>query len=257
MQKIVILGSGNVATCIGKSLQQAGIDICQVYSPNVQHAGNLASVLNTKPVSHLWQLITDAHLYLICVSDAAIVPLAQALPFEPNLVAHTSGSIGIETLARFKNYGVFYPLQTFTAGRDINLSEVPFCIEANNANTLQTLNKLAMVLSNKVFEISSAQRQKLHLAAVFANNFVNHFYELAADVLHQNALPFEALKPLLTETLNKAIELGPHKAQTGPARRGDFNVVAQHCALLHTPELEKLYSFVSQSIYQKHHKSNE
>jgi predicted short-subunit dehydrogenase-like oxidoreductase (DUF2520 family) len=254
---IVIIGSGNVATCLGKSLHSKGINIKQVYSPNLQHANKLANMLASQAINNFSKMVTDADLYLICVNDNAIEQVANSLTFEPGMVAHTSGSIGIGALARFKQCGVFYPYQTFTAGREINLMEVPFCIEGNTPETTQSLKQLAFALSNTVFEVNSPQRLQLHLAAVFANNFVNYFYDIAHNLLTNSGLTFDILKPLLAETLNKAIEIGPHFAQTGPARRGDFNVIKRHCELLNNPDLEKLYSFVSQNIYSKYHKQNE
>jgi len=154
------------------------------------------------------------------------------------------------------NYGVFYPLQTFSKSRKVDFSAIPVCIEANHPSNMMKLEKLGKTLSNSVNQINSDERKTLHLAAVFVNNFVNHLYAAGADILHDKKLDFDLLKPLIRETAEKIESLQPFDAQTGPAKRNDQNTInAQLKMLQDKPEFQKIYSFATESIFrlqQKH-----
>ncbi len=248
---IFILGSGNVAWHLSVALKNAGHHIDGVYSRNINHAEELAQKLGTKAFDQLENISSDSDLYIISVSDKAIEPIARNLLVNKPVV-HTSGSVAMHVLAKFAQYGVFYPLQTFSRERIVDLKKVPFCIESNTPELFNVLEKLALDISDIVVPMSSEKRMQCHLAAVFANNFVNHFYTHAKKILNENQLSFDLIKPLIRETALKAIEIGPEHAQTGPARRGDQNVLQYHMELLSDESLKKMYSFVSDSIMKKY-----
>ena len=150
--------------------------------------------------------------------------------------------------------GVFYPFQTFTAGRAIDLSDVPIFIEGSDEATTAALEAFAEQLSSKVYRADSHRRREIHLSGVWACNFVNALYGVAADVLHEReGLSFEVLQPLILETAHKAAEaVHPAAVQTGPARRGDSEVMARHEAMLtDKPELQEIYRLISEEIYKK------
>jgi predicted short-subunit dehydrogenase-like oxidoreductase (DUF2520 family) len=249
--KIFIIGSGNVASHLARHLYKNGHLISGIYSRNPQHAEKLAKSVSCLAFDNLKTIPTSADVYLLCISDSALPDLASQMPLMKNVIAHTAGSVDISILKRFEKYGVFYPLQTFTRDRETKIDHVPFCIEANSEFAKETLVQLAISLSKNVIEINSEQRLHIHLAAVFANNFVNHMYVRAEEIMAEYHVPFALLKPLMMETIQKAIELGPIKAQTGPARRGDLQVIENHIALLTDETLKNLYSFVSNSIIKK------
>jgi predicted short-subunit dehydrogenase-like oxidoreductase (DUF2520 family) len=155
------------------------------------------------------------------------------------------------------NYGVFYPLQSFSKYRNVDFSGIPICIEAHHAATLLKLQQLAQRLSSSVHQVNSEERKTLHLAAVFVNNFVNHFYTIGYEILQGKKLDFNLLKPLILETAVKIDSMNPMEAQTGPARRNDQAVINDQLNMLHDqPEFQKIYSFVSESIYHIHQKQN-
>ena len=172
------------------------------------------------------------------------------------LVLHTSGSLPLQVLKPLgKRYGVLYPLQTFTKKRVLDFSEIPLCIEAVNSATLKDVRELAGILSNHIEEISSDRRKILHLAAVFANNFVNHLYTLADGILQREGLDFNLLRPLIFETAHKVLSFSPEQAQTGPAKRGDEGILSMHKALLkNDSKLLNLYTILSDSIRQTEQK---
>lgn len=256
IEKVVIIGAGNLATQLGLALHEKKIQVKQVYSRTIRSAKELAEKLNASYTTDLSKLETDTDLYVIAVKDSSIQEILENLPTKNGLIVHTAGSVPMKILEGFSvNYGVFYPLQTFSKDRKVDFNNIPVCIEANHPSNLVKLQELAGKLSGTVRQINSEERKILHLAAVFVNNFVNHFYAIGADLLHENKMSFDLLKPLIQETASKIENLNPIVSQTGPARRNDQNVIQSHLKLLEDkPEYRKIYSFVSDSIFQLHQK---
>lgn len=253
IENVVIIGAGNVATQLALALNEKGIGIKQIFSLKMESAQELAGKINTRFTNDLAQLDPDADLYLIAVKDSAILNVLESLCLKDDrLIAHTAGGVPMDILEGFSNnYGVFYPLQTFSKTRQIDFSDIPICIEANHPANFLKLETLAAKLSKSVHQINSDERKTLHLAAVFVNNFVNHFYSIGADILHDRKMNFDLLKPLIRETAEKVQTLHPAAAQTGPAKRYDQNVIEAQLKMLHNkPEYQKIYSFVTESIFQ-------
>jgi len=249
-QKIVIIGSGNVATHLGKTLCEKKHSIVQIYSKTLSNAKALAEKLHADFTDQIENVNRDADSYVIAVTDNAVEEVAHKINVNDKLIVHTSGSITMDILKNCsENYGVFYPLQTFTKEKQVVFSEIPICIEANSKKNEQTLSELAQSLSNSVHFINSEQRKIIHLAAVFACNFTNHLYGVAEEILSENEIPFEILKPLIAETTEKIKENSPKKTQTGPAIRKDEKVLKKHLEMLNNkPEWQELYSLISKGI---------
>ena len=231
---------------------KAGHNIIGVCGRDFGHTEELAKKLNTKPFNSLAQIPTDADVYLISVSDDSIADVAAQMPDVEGIVAHTAGSVPMSILNRFSHHGVIYPLQSFSKSRKIDVSRVPFCIEGCDSNTTGTLKALARTLSYDVRPMTTEQRAQLHIAAVFASNFVNSMYAEAETILKNSDIPFDIMRELIAETAAKAAELGPVAAQTGPARRGDQGVMNRQMQSLSDGELQKLYSFVSERIQNRY-----
>lgn len=248
--KIVLLGSGNVATNLAKVLKASGEDVIQVYSPNLNHAKSLAGLIEAKGINDLFEVEQDADLYIISVKDDAIESVAKSLKNVTGLVVHTSGTTDIKVLSsQVKNAGVFYPLQTFSKDKEVSFENIPLCIEANSENQLTVLKKLAVKMSREVHELNGEKRKVLHLAAVFACNFPNHLYALANEILNQNGLNFQIIRPLIAETADKVMSNLPENVQTGPAIRADENTLTKHLSMLtDMPELQNIYQTLSNSI---------
>jgi len=249
--KIVCLGSGNVATHFAKAFKASGGDLIQIWSKTLANAQALASVLNSEPVDDLKDINANADLYLICIKDDAIEEVATQLAGVKGLVVHTSGATPIEIFERIglSNYGVMYPLQTFSKSRSIDFKQVPLCLEGGSESVLKQLHTIAAMLSPLVYEVNSDDRKLLHLAAVFACNFTNHLYHLSAKILQQNQLSFDMLQPLIMETAAKVQTALPEGVQTGPAVRNDELTMHKHLELLkNMPELVDIYKTLSNSI---------
>jgi predicted short-subunit dehydrogenase-like oxidoreductase (DUF2520 family) len=252
--KLAIIGAGNLATRVALELHNQGVEIIQVYSRTVTSALTLAKLIGCNYVTKPDKITSDADIYLISVSDMAFSELLNSVNFNNKLVAHTAGSIHMEELKKYSsNFGVFYPLQTFSKYRDVNFSRIPFCIEGNTPENEQILVELANEISKDVRVITSEQRKQLHLAAVFASNFVNHMYSIAGEILQQKDLPFDILRPLIAETASKVKNMTPRAAQTGPAARNDKNIINEHISMLGSNQkLKKMYSLLTDNIYEYH-----
>lgn len=251
--KVVCIGSGNVATHLSIALKATGADLVQVWSKSPGNAAALAQTVGAQPISDLSETDLSADLYVIAVKDDAIADVCNALKVIEGLVVHTSGATDINVLSSFKNYGVLYPLQTFSKTRQIDFAKIPLCLEAGNQKILSELKTIASSLSNLVYEVSSDQRKVLHLSAVFACNFVNHLYALGNQVLKPNNLDFELLRPLILETAEKVQHDLPVSVQTGPAVRNDEQTITKHLELLEgKPHLQEIYQTLSNSIKKTH-----
>lgn len=253
IKKITIIGAGNVATHLAKSFYNSGFEIIQVYSRAIENANQLSQQVNAKAIESLTLLNNQTDFYLICIKDDAIEAILKSILFKDKLIAHTSGSIPMEVFKanNHENFGIFYPLQTFSKDKAINLNEVPFCIEGNNKDTGNQLFEIALQLSENVHFVNSEQRKKLHVAAVFACNFTNYMYTVAHDITTKNDINFGILTPLIKETANKVVENSPASMQTGPARRNDAAVIKNHLEMLADNEnYQQIYELVTKSIVE-------
>jgi predicted short-subunit dehydrogenase-like oxidoreductase (DUF2520 family) len=251
MAKITLIGSGNMAWHLGKAFVKAGHSIEAVYSRNPTHAKELAEHFENCVIADNTDFSkSNSDFFIVAVSDNALDELLAKIKIPENaIIAHTSGSTTMQILQNYKNYGVFYILQTLTKSKEIDLSLQNFGIEASNSFTNEKLIELAHSLSKQVHQINSDQRKVFHIAAVFASNFSNYLFSISETILKKEDLDFNLLKPLVSETVQKAFEIGPSKAQTGPAVRGDEKIIAQHLDYLRNePELQRLYETISTSI---------
>ena len=249
---MVIIGSGHVAESLAQAVAGCGVHLVQVYARNAARAQAIAGMAGCRWACSPEQLAA-ADLYLLAVSDRAVAEVAEALPIpEGAAVAHTAGSVPLEALpARYARRAVFYPLQTFTQGRRVDWTQVPLFLEASTPALQAELEAFARKLSRQVFEADSARRARIHVAAVFACNFANHFFALGERLLGAADLDFEVLKPLIAETTAKALDAAsPAAVQTGPAVRGDRATQQRHIEMLDDALLRTLYTTISQSIWE-------
>jgi predicted short-subunit dehydrogenase-like oxidoreductase (DUF2520 family) len=254
---ISFIGSGNLAWHLAPSLDNAGYAVREVYSRNPKHAEALVERLYQGDVKATLDFSTSSSsLFILAVSDDVIQEIAQEiiLPDDAILV-HTSGSQPLSVLgyAASPNTGVFYPLQTFSKSKKVDFKEIPIFIESESPEVSKILSKVAKVISNKVIQISSDDRKALHIAAVFASNFTNHMLTISKEILSASKLDFEILKPLIVETINKSISIGPEAAQTGPAKRGDLEILDKHIEFLQQDKtVAEIYQIISQHIIDKY-----
>lgn len=254
IKSISIIGAGNVATHLAKVLYNKGIEINQIYSRSVKNAKELANKVRAGYTDDIAGINLNSDLYIIAATDDAIASITNKLVLSSKILVHTSGSVDVEVLkGSTKNYGSFYPLQTFTKQTEISFEDIPMFIEASNKKTENELTALALMLSSNVNKINSLQRKKIHLAAVFACNFANYMQVIAEDLCEENNVSFDLLKPLIKETFEKGINSLPSENQTGPARRNDVKVIEEHKKLLdNNQDFKELYTLISNQIIKKY-----
>ncbi|WP_461451957.1 Rossmann-like and DUF2520 domain-containing protein [Mucilaginibacter sp.] len=251
--RITLIGSGNVATHLGAAFKNAGHRIVQVYSRNEQNAALLAYHIGADAIDDLNNINPETDIFIVSVSDDIIPHIAQELTKHNKLIVHTSGASDLFNILAFTDHaGVFYPLQTFSKTKELDFFTVPLCIEGGDESITKILKELAQTISNNVYEIDSTQRKTLHLAAVFACNFPNYLYRVAQEILADQRIDFNLIRPLILETAEKVQTNLPANVQTGPAVRNDQKTMEAHLALLdYEPEWATLYKLLSQGIIKK------
>jgi predicted short-subunit dehydrogenase-like oxidoreductase (DUF2520 family) len=246
MIKVVLIGSGNVAQHLIQAFAKSKeIEVLQVFSRLKETS---IPLLDSSKITNNYTDLVEADIYIIAVSDDAIAKVSSQLPFKNRLVVHTSGSVPIDSLDNKNRRGIFYPLQTFTKGKEVDFSQIPICLESENDSDFELLEKAAKSISNNVFKSNEKQRKALHISAVFVNNFVNEMYRIGNEICDENKVPFEILKPLILETVNKVMTLSPKEAQTGPAKRNDTQTIEAHLDFLSNENHSTIYKILTQSI---------
>ncbi len=254
IKNIAFAGSGNVAWHLVKGLKMQGFNICRIWSRDPSNAANLAGTCGAEVSDEISGLREGTDLIIIAVADMAIADVAKSIASFDGVVVHTAGSVPVNILKdSFKNYGVFYPLQTLSKGNPVDFSKIPFFLESSSNETLLALKQVALRLSSKVYEADSKQRMLLHVAAIFAGNYSNLMYIIANELLQKSNLPLDVLHPLMLETATKAIKGDPEEMQTGPARRHDTVTLEKHISVLASqPEYAELYRQLASLISKKY-----
>ena len=255
--EVVLIGSGSVATHLGLALQAKGFTISQVYSRNAANAEILATKLNTSFITDISNIYREADIYFYALTDSAFKSILRKIDIPEGIQVHTAGCIPMNEFEGFTaNFGVLYPLQTFSINKPLEFRQIPICIEASNREVQKTLLEIGNLLSDRVYEINSDQRKRLHLAAVFACNFTNYMYDISSKILEDSGFLFDIIQPLIAETAEKIKTMNPYEAQTGPAVRMDEKTISKHLLLLHKkPELKNIYKLLTKSIYRRHKKN--
>lgn len=252
--RISFIGSGNVATHLSNAFYKAQHTIVQIYSLQLENAKILAQQVEAEPIQVLEKLDHSVDLYFICVPDQYISEISDQLPKAIPQV-HTSGNTLLSQL-KGNTTGVFYPLQTFSKDKSIAYSELNILLESEDESTLNLLTALGNQLGSQIHYVSSTERQKLHVAAVFACNFSNLMVDISEEILSKNNLDTKLLLPLIQETTNKLNTLSARQAQTGPAVRGDSNTISTHKNILKqfSPSIQNIYEALTTEIQKRHGK---
>ena len=251
--RIVIIGSGNLATNLSLALKDAGQEIVQIFSRTEAHAKELADKVGCPYTSSLDAILSDADVYILSVKDDALLRLIPTIcdSRKNGLFLHTAGSVPMNLFeGSASQYGVLYPMQTFSKNRRVDFREIPCFIEASSAQTLAVVRSLAERISDHVVECDSEKRKKMHLAAVLACNLTNHCYRLAECVLEAEQIDFSLFLPLIEETARKVKTLSPKEAQTGPMVRYDQGVMRMQMEMLPDDRTREIYRLMAESIHE-------
>ena len=246
---ITLIGSGNVATVLGRLLKDKEHAIVEICSRNKSHAATLAAELNAAICNSPKNINNQSDIYIIAVSDDAVSRVISSLSLGEKFVVHTCGSISKDVLKNTsKNYGVLYPLQSLRKETSY-VPTIAFLVDGNNEHTMQEIKKLAASLSSQVAQANDEMRLHYHLSAVVVSNFTNHLYALTRQYCDANKIDFHLLLSLIEEVVQRLHHYEPAEMQTGPAVRGDETTIQKHLALLEKfPELQYVYEVMSKNI---------
>jgi predicted short-subunit dehydrogenase-like oxidoreductase (DUF2520 family) len=252
MNTVNIIGSGNVAFHLIKAFlsiapEKTNFILQEVYARNKSNLKEFEDRVHCTDNIHK---LSRADITIIAVSDQSIADVSEQIPYKNQLVVHTSGSLEMETLSSHQRKGVFYPLQTFSKQKKVDFTTVPIALEAALNQDYKILEELALLFSKQIYALNSEQRKALHVSAVFACNFVNHMYQISADICQQHQIPFEIIKPLIHETSEKIRVLSPKEAQTGPAKRKDYITLEKHNNFIINNTYKDIYNILSKSIIE-------
>jgi predicted short-subunit dehydrogenase-like oxidoreductase (DUF2520 family) len=247
--QVVIIGSGNVATILGRLFIKNNHTVLQVMSRNLAHAEVLGKELGCSFTNFEGKTNLDADLYLVSLTDNILFDLNKSFNLGNKLIVHTAGSITKDVLSTIStNYGVFYPFQSLRK-ENTTLPQIPFLVDANTEEATQKLEELAKTLSGIVKRTTDDERIKLHVSGVMVSNFTNHLYSLAEDFCVKEGVDFSLLYPLIKETADRITSHSPQKMQTGPAIRNDVYTLDKHLKVLAThPKLKYIYLKLTDSI---------
>lgn len=250
--KVVIIGSGNTATILGRKIKAAAHDVLQVTGRNQAAVHALAAALGCNANTSADTIDRSADIYIVALADKALPQLHEWLQLDKKLVVHTAAAVSRDVLQKVsRNYGVLYPLQTLRK-EQTDLPEIPFLVDGNSADDLALVQDFAVSLSGLVLVAGDELRLRMHVAAVFASNFTNHLYVLAEDFCKKERLDFSLLLPLISQTANRLWDLPPRQSQTGPAIRNDHITIEKHLEVLNGhPELKRMYELLTESIKSK------
>lgn len=247
--QVVMIGTGNVATVLAKRLFAKGYLIKEVFGKTHSNALVLAEQVQATAIQHIHELSSSADIYIIAVADKAIEPIVAELQLEGKLLLHTAGSVPIDVLKKASsNYGVLYPIQSIRKDMD-DATAIPFLIDGASEQTKQAIITLASSMGQKTWQGNDEQRLKLHVAAVFACNFVNYMYLQSARFCEAENINFSMLQSLIEETALRLHKHHPAEVFTGPAVRKDMLTIEKHLSILKPyPAMQALYETITHNI---------
>ena len=244
MLKVVVLGNGNVAAHLCVAFEYSS---SVLLLQNYNRKGEKISNCNVSVVDNVNDIV-GADVYVVTYSDNSLSQVYNQVSNLRGIVVHTSGANSMQIFDKFKNFGVFYPLYSFSKNVEIDFSKVAIAVEANTENNELILQRLAKSITNNVYNINSEQRKIIHIAAVFVNNFTNFMFSQAKEICDESGVDFKILQPLIHQTAHKIDSSAPQLVQTGPAIRKDSKTIDNHLAILDKTNQKEIYSFLTEAI---------
>ena len=247
--KVVMIGSGNVATIFSRLIKQSGHNVLQVISKQLPNAKTLATELNCDFADNYAAINAAGDIYIVAINDDSLIRLSTEFNVGDKLVVHTAASVSKNILRNIStNYGVLYPLQSLRKEMPHGIN-IPLLVDGNSAQSIKSIQDFALTISPIVSQADDDKRLKLHVAATIANNFTNHLFSLTETFCKNENIDFRLLLPIINETIFRLNTYSPTYIQTGPAIRSDTSTIDKHLALLaNYPKLKNLYQLITESI---------
>lgn len=211
MPTVRVIGPGRAGSSLSTALAAAGWDVAGMLgrADDQRHAARGVDVL------------------VIATPDDAVAAVAAGVePVASTVVVHLSGSLSPDVLAPHRRRGALHPLvplPTPELGAQRLASGVTFAVAGD-----PLVHRMATDLGGRVVEVADGQRPAYHAAACIAANHVVALLGQVERVAARAGLPLEAFLGLTRAALDDVERLGPRRALTGPAARGDWATLARH-----------------------------
>ncbi len=254
---VSLIGTGALGSTLLRAFSRSNIPVRGCYNRSSSRARALRDELFPGGIAAEFPEGADelGELVLLTVPDQEIGKMAGRLSglaetWKNHHVVHCSGTLTSGVLSPLQERGAgcasFHPLQTFTSSSDSeDFHDIYFGCEGNE-ETVSLLTDLADRLGASVLRVAPEEKPYIHLAAVFASNYVMALMHTAGKAgAEGGASPKplrKALMPLMRQTADNIARNGLENALSGPIARGDADTVKHHLELLaDTPEMRELY----------------
>ena len=248
ISKIYVVGYGNLGKHLSEYFIQNSINFGGIFTDqSISIAG-----IDIYRKSAINLILKKGDVLFVTTKDDEIASVIHQVENPDVVKIYCSGSVSLESLSTISNCGAWYPLYSFSGNASIDWNKVPVFIEYSNEYVFELLSNICGELNKEFHVLNSQNRKQLHLAAVFANNFVNACFIGANEVIKENeSLKFDFLLPIIQQTIEKVAIGNPKDCQTGPAKRHDENTLLEHSIMLkQLPSEQALYKAISKFIQQ-------
>ena len=214
---------------------RAGRSLCQALA-----ARGWAVVGMFGRTDDLTEAAAGVDVLVVATPDDAVAEVAAAVRPDPStVVLHLSGSLGLDALAPHPRRAALHPLvplPTPEIGAARLGAGVTFAVAGD-----PVARAMAEALGGRAVEVADADRAAYHAAASIAANHVVALLGQVERVAASAGLDLEAFLGLTRAAVDDVERLGPRRALTGPAVRGDFATLARHRDAL-APEERPAYN---------------
>jgi len=240
--RLGILGGGRAAWAFGSAWKRIGWPLTGVWLRDASHS-HIAELLQTARMD-MADLARDSELLLVAVSDRAILDVAARVPETEALLFHASGAL-LSVRGGFS----LHPLKSLPpVGVASDLENTLLVFEGEHRRTAKLI---AAAVGARFCEVAPEQKALYHAAAVFGSNYVAAVVDIAERLMRDAGVDNarEDLVALAQSALANWLFHTDAKRFTGPAIRGDSEVVERHAETLRDdPQVAQLYRLLAEQI---------
>ena len=254
--RIAIVGAGRLASVLAPALREAGYSISEIVSRNPPGARKRSQILGRRVGANattVSRAALDCDLLWFCVPDREIRRAADAVAAagkgRVRFVFHSSGALLSRELDSLRKRGSaaasVHPLMTFVTGSQPALDGVPFALEGDAA-AVRLARRIVRDLGGESFSLRPSGKAAYHTWAMFTSPLWLAFLVTLEEAARGAGLKANDARrmcqPILRQTLENYLRLGPGNSFSGPIIRGDTETVAKHLAVLRKhPRVREVY----------------
>jgi predicted short-subunit dehydrogenase-like oxidoreductase (DUF2520 family) len=235
--KLGIIGGGRAAWAFGSTWRRMGWPLTGIM---LRSEGPIARLLDT-PRRSVAEVAKDSEVILVAVSDGAIAEVAASIPQTPAIIFHPSG-----ILTSVRGGFSLHPLKALPpVGEPSDLRDALLVFEGAHRDVAR---RIADSAGARFAEIIAAQKALYHAAAVFGSNYVAALLDVAEELIGVEHAR-EDIAALAQSAIDNWRKHADSRRFTGPAVRGDQEVIERHLAALQRdPKLAELYRLLAERI---------